>query len=67
MKDANSGTKLAETPQREKPGALNNARGKHYRDARGKPGKQQENQKELGVDQTHMTDDMKRRRRGTFP
>jgi hypothetical protein len=67
MKAANGSTKLSETAQRAKPGDLHNIEGKNKRDARGKPGKQEENQRELGVDDTHRTEDMKRGKRGSFP
>jgi hypothetical protein len=67
MRRANHGTQLDEERKHEKPPEPAAQTGKNERDAREDDSKLQKNQQELGVDDTHKTDDMKEGGRGTFP
>jgi hypothetical protein len=67
-KRANHSTQLNETtkhPKQQLPPAAQT--GKNEADARDDEKKLAENQRDLGVDKGHKTDEMKKRRRGTFP
>lgn len=56
-----------EKQQIEQQGADELARGRRGDDARANPEKQQENRRQIGVDEDHKTEKMKKEHRGTFP
>ena len=67
MRRANHNTQLDEQVKHEKPPEPAAQTGKNERDARDDDVKLQKNQRELGVDESRKTDDMKEGDRGTFP
>lgn len=67
MKRSDRGTKLDTETKHEKPPQPAAQTGKDPRNAGEDEGKLAENRRELGVDEDHKTEDMKRGHRGTFP
>jgi hypothetical protein len=68
MTRAEHSTKLTGDSPRDVGGAPQQPQtGKKPEDARGDPQQQAENQRDLGVDESHKTDKMKEEHRGTFP
>ena len=67
MKRANHGTKLEGTPKQDVPPPPTAQTGKNPHDARDDDHKLAENQKDLGVEPDHKTEEMEEGNRGTFP
>ena len=67
MKRANHGTKLEGTPKQDIPAPPTAQTGKNPNDARDDDRKLAENQKDLGVEPDHKTEEMEKAHRGTFP
>ena len=66
-KRANHSTQLNETAKHQKPPVPAAQTGKNEANARDDEKKLAENQRDLGVDKGHKTDDMEKGGRGTFP
>jgi hypothetical protein len=66
-KRANHSTQLDETTKHQKPPSRAAQTGKNPADAREDDEKLAENQRHLGVDEDHKTEDMEKGGRGTFP
>jgi hypothetical protein len=67
MKRADHGTQLKGTPKSDVPPPPTAQTGKNPKDAREDDAKLAENQKDLGVEPDHKTEDMEQAGRGTFP
>jgi hypothetical protein len=66
VKDANRSTHIDTGDSEQKEAPKQPRSGKEQRAAPGSP-KQQDNQRELGVGSDHLTEAMRRSKRGTFP
>ena len=67
MRRANHGSPLKQDVKHEKPPNPAPQTGKNPRDARDDQEQIKQNQRELGVEDDHKTDDMEKGGRGTFP
>ena len=66
MKDANGSTRIKSGEKQVREAPQPPAAGDEHR-ARPTSGRHRDNQKELGVTDDHYTEDMKEKKRGTFP
>jgi hypothetical protein len=67
VKRANHGSPLKQGTKHKKPAAPVAQTGKNPRDAREDESQLSKNQRELGVEEDHKTDEMEEGDRGTFP
>ncbi|HZP88285.1 MAG TPA: hypothetical protein VFB54_15850 [Burkholderiales bacterium] len=67
MQSSKGGSGQTRSLERNQHDAPNDQTGKRPGDARDEPEQQERNREEMGVNRDHKTQDMERRKRGTFP